>query len=247
LGREDFARRVVEGWPPATETATSWDMSWTLPNVLTLFRLLAAPSVALVFLVLPRPFADWAALILFLAAAVTDYADGYLARAWNQTSRFGAMLDPIADKAMVMIALFTIVALSGLRFELLLPATLIVFREVFVAGLREFLGNEAKTLQVTGLAKWKTTVQMVAIAVLLSKGIFTYALIDRTVGMDPSLVTAIRAGEEPDLFGILLFEQALDGARFVGEAMLWLAALLTVVTGLDYFIKAAPLLKEEET
>ncbi|MEM8981022.1 MAG: CDP-diacylglycerol--glycerol-3-phosphate 3-phosphatidyltransferase [Pseudomonadota bacterium] len=219
-------------------------MSWTLPNVLTLFRLVAAPCVALVFLFVPRPFADWAALILFLFAALTDFADGYLARVWEQTSRFGAMLDPIADKAMVMIALFALVALNGLRLEILLPATIIVFREVFVAGLREFLGNDAKTLKVTFLAKWKTTAQMIAIAVLFAKGIVAHALIERSIGMDPALMEAIRLGQEPDLFGLNRLEWLLDATRSGGEALLWIAALLTLITGWDYFAKARPYLKE---
>jgi CDP-diacylglycerol--glycerol-3-phosphate 3-phosphatidyltransferase len=79
-------------------------MTWNIPNILTVLRLLAAPCVAIVFLLLPHPVADWVALILFVGAAVTDWFDGYIARKWNQQSRFGAMLDPIADKAMVTIA-----------------------------------------------------------------------------------------------------------------------------------------------
>ena len=91
--------------PPPLFAATALGyitpMSWSLPNVLTVLRLLAAPAVPLAFLLLPRPLADWAALLLFVGAALTDWVDGYLARAWRQESRFGAMLDPIADKAMV--------------------------------------------------------------------------------------------------------------------------------------------------
>ncbi|MEM6467905.1 MAG: CDP-alcohol phosphatidyltransferase family protein, partial [Pseudomonadota bacterium] len=88
-------------------------MTWTLPNILTTGRLLAAPAFALVFLVLPRPLADMVALVLFVLAAATDFLDGYLARRLNQESAFGRMLDPIADKAMVVIALSVVLALSG--------------------------------------------------------------------------------------------------------------------------------------
>ena len=141
-------------------------MKWTLPNILTVIRLLAAPGVAVMFLYFHRPWADWLALALFVSAAVTDWFDGYLARAWKQESKFGAMLDPIADKAMVVIALVIITGYSGMNPWLILPVTAILFREVFVSGLREFLGAKAGLLQVTKLAKWKTTAQMVAIAVL---------------------------------------------------------------------------------
>ena len=79
-------------------------MTWNIPNILTLLRLLAAPSVAIMFLYFDRPWADWFAFILFVSAAITDFVDGYLARAWKQETKFGAMMDPIADKAMVVIA-----------------------------------------------------------------------------------------------------------------------------------------------
>ena len=141
-------------------------MKLTLPNILTILRMLAAPGVAIMFLYFHRPSADWLALTLFVGAAITDYFDGYLARLWKQESKFGAMLDPIADKAMVVIALVVITGFSGMNPWILLPATLIIFREVFVSGLREFLGATAKLLAVTKLAKWKTTAQMVAIAIL---------------------------------------------------------------------------------
>ena len=103
-------------------------MRWTLPNILTILRLLAAPGVAVMFLYFQRPWADWFALVLFVLAAITDFLDGYLARAWKQESRFGAMLDPIADKAMVVIALVIIVGLSTadklvMDPWILLPAT----------------------------------------------------------------------------------------------------------------------------
>ena len=88
-------------------------MKWTTPNVLTTLRPLAAPGVAVMFLYFVRPYADWFAMLLFVGAAITDYFDGYLARLWKQESRFGAMLDPIADKAMVVIALLVIVGISG--------------------------------------------------------------------------------------------------------------------------------------
>ena len=166
-------------------------MTWTLPNILTAGRLLAAPGVAVMFLYFTRPYADWFALMLFVMAAITDWFDGYLAREWKQETKMGAMLDPIADKAMVVIALMVIVGYSSMSPWLVLPATVILFREVFVSGLREFLGDVAGTLKVTKLAKWKTTAQMVAIAVLFAQGVFEHYFGMIVYGMDEATVLAI--------------------------------------------------------
>lgn len=220
-------------------------MTWTIPNILTTLRLLAAPGVVLMFLYFTRPWADWFALILFVGAAVTDWFDGYLARLWKQESKLGAMLDPIADKAMVVIALLVITGYAGMDPYILLPATVIMFREVFVSGLREFLGDTAGTLKVTKLAKWKTTAQMVAIAVLFATGIFQHMFIERTVGMDDSVIAEIFAGGD-DPLSLRLIQQAYWATWWIGVALLWIAALLTLVTGYDYFRKALPHLKDEE-
>ena len=219
-------------------------MTLNIPNILTLLRLLAAPGVAVMFLYFNRPWADWFALILFITAAVTDWADGYLARRWQQESKFGAMLDPIADKAMVVIALCVITGFSGMNPWILLPATLILFREVFVSGLREFLGDTAGTLRVTNLAKWKTTAQMVALAVLFATGVFQYNVLERTVGMDPAMVQAIFAGEISDELGLIWNAQAASVTWYAGTVLLWVAAALTAITGFDYFRKALPFLRD---
>ena len=206
-------------------------MKWTIPNMLTALRLLAAPMVPVMFLYFARPLADWLALILFAGASVTDWFDGYLARAWKQQTKIGTMLDPIADKAMVIIALLVICGYSTWTPWLVLPATIILFREVFVSGLREYLGDTAGTLAVTKLAKWKTTLQMVAIAVLFSQGIFEHQ------------------AEIKEIAGDMLAEQRYLDVRIwagrVGVALLWLAAVLTLVTGWDYFRKAMPHLRED--
>lgn len=204
-------------------------MKWTLPNTLTVMRLIAAPGVAIMFLYFKRPLADWFALTLFVTAAATDFLDGYLARAWKQESRFGAMLDPIADKAMVIIAIVIITGFSGMNPWILLPATLIIFREVFVSGLREFLGSTAKLLAVTKLAKWKTTAQMVSIAVLFFG-----------TGLD-----FLERGRGPTVGGLAKLSEGLAGwVTILGISLLWLAAVLTVVTGWDYFRKALPHLRD---
>lgn len=205
-------------------------MRWTLPNILTLGRLAAAPAVPLMFLYFSRPWADFIALVLFILAAITDWFDGRIARAWGQESRFGAAMDPIADKAMVIIAVVVITGYSGMNAWLILPATVILFREIFVSGLRESLGANAGRLAVTKIAKWKTMLQMVAIATLfLGLGLAFY---ERG---HPAVVGETRlpwSGGWSDL------------ATRAGLVLFWLAALLTAITGWDYFDKARPYLKE---
>ena len=219
-------------------------MTWTLPNILTVIRLLAAPGVAILFLYFHRPWADWFALALFVSAAITDWFDGYLARAWKQESKFGAMLDPIADKAMVVIALVIITGYSGMNPWLILPVTAILFREVFVSGLREFLGAKAGLLKVTKLAKWKTTAQMVAIAVL-----FLGTGLEHVEGI-------ARQGMTMDQYADLVSQGLADPIRscgtrgcssyatLVGLVLIWVAAVLTMITGWDYFRKSLPFLKD---
>ncbi len=219
-------------------------MKWTLPNILTVLRLLAAPGVAVMFLYFSRPWADWFALVLFVGAAITDFFDGYLARAWHQESKFGAMLDPIADKAMVTIALLVITGFSGMNPWILVPATMILFREVFVSGLREFLGSTAGLLKVTKLAKWKTFAQMVAIAVLFSTGAFETYLSIETDGMDEEFVEAIIDGLVADEAGLVWKYYGMMISSFAGIILLWLAAVLTLITGFDYFRKALPYLRD---
>ncbi|MCR9156430.1 MAG: CDP-diacylglycerol--glycerol-3-phosphate 3-phosphatidyltransferase [Rhodobacteraceae bacterium] len=219
-------------------------MTMTVPNILTLLRLLAAPGVALMFLYFSRPAADWFALTLFVLAAITDWFDGYLARAWKQESKLGAMLDPIADKAMVVIALMVIVGYSSMSPWLVLPATFILFREVFVSGLREFLGDTAGTLKVTPLAKWKTTLQMVAIAILFAQGVFEHYLGMSAMGMSPEIVQGVMMGEVEDLHGLWWKHAGMVWTGHAGLVLLWIAAFLTLITGWDYFRKAVPFLRD---
>ncbi len=219
-------------------------MTWNIPNILTILRLLAAPGVAVMFLYFTRPYADWFALILFVSAAITDWFDGYLARAWKQTTKLGTMLDPIADKAMVVIALMVIVGYSSMSPWLVLPATVILFREVFVSGLREYLGDTAGTLKVTKLAKWKTTAQMVAIAVLFAQGVFEHYFGMSSFGMDDTLIIDILTGAEEDVNGLRWKMNGMVWAGYTGLWLLWLAAALTFVTGVDYFKKSIPHLKD---
>ncbi len=218
-------------------------MIWTIPNVLTLARLAAAPGIAVPFLVLPRGEAEIWALGIFLAAALTDALDGWLARRLGQESALGRVLDPIADKAMVVLALALVLALHGVPFlgagwvvtawgltgvapiawPIAVPVALILFREILVSGLREAVGA-GPHLAVTRLAKAKTAAQMTAIAVLLAIGPAEQAA-------DGGNATA----------------RALRPALYLGGlGLLWLAALLTAITGWDYAVKAFRYIRGEE-
>jgi CDP-diacylglycerol--glycerol-3-phosphate 3-phosphatidyltransferase len=145
---------------------------------------------------------------------------------------------------MVVIALAVILGYSSMSPWLVLPATVILFREVFVSGLREYLGDTAGTLKVTRLAKWKTTLQMVAIAVLFAQGVFEHYLGMSAYGMDQQLVTDILEGRVEDLHGLRWKMMGMVISGHAGLWLLWLAAGMTLVSGIDYFRKSVPYLKD---
>lgn len=140
-------------------------MTNTLPNLLTIARILCLPVLAALLYV---PALAWVALALYVLCAITDFLDGYLARKMNVVSSFGTFLDPIADKIFVAVLLLVLVDVGHLSGLWIIPVLLIFLREFLVAGLREFLGPKNIQLPVTLLAKWKTTVQMVALALLVA-------------------------------------------------------------------------------
>ncbi len=141
-------------------------MTGNLPNILTLSRI--AVSVVVCFLLMLETFwSSWLALAAFLIACVTDFLDGYLARAWRQQSSFGRFLDPIADKLLVASVLLVLVGIDRLPGIHILPAVVILWREILVSGLREHLAQLNVGLPVTWLAKWKTTLQMIALGFLV--------------------------------------------------------------------------------
>src|SRR5688572_6163208 len=139
----------------------------TLPNLLTLGRIAAIPVIC-VFVASGWELLQWLALLLFIAAAVTDWLDGFLARRMNLSSALGKMLDPIADKLLVAALLVTLAWTRQLSALDLIPAIAILMREMLVAGLREYLGAAGISVPVSFLAKWKTTVQLVALALILA-------------------------------------------------------------------------------
>lgn len=168
-----------------------------LPNLLTLARIaLIPPVVGLLFVW--QDWARWVVLLLFVAASVTDWLDGKLAREQGLVSPLGRFLDPIADKLLVAAVLVMLAAVGQLRGLEVVAVILILSRELLVSGLREYLGPLNVTVPVSALAKWKTTVQMVALTVLIiapAWGRFWHGL---------------------------------------GVGLLWLAVLLTLLTGWSY-------------
>ncbi|HEX6409067.1 MAG TPA: CDP-diacylglycerol--glycerol-3-phosphate 3-phosphatidyltransferase [Sphingomicrobium sp.] len=178
----------------------------TLPNLLTLSRILAVPL--LVFLLWkPAPYDYLITFVLYCLVGITDYFDGYLARAQGQISKLGQFLDPIADKIMVAAVLVMLMASRKADGDVpiiqdwsVIPALIILLREIMVSGLREFLAELKVLVPVSSLAKWKTTLQLVALGALILGGAF------------PSQ----------------------QWIHFTGLASLWAAAALTLITGWDY-------------
>ena len=145
-------------------------MPFNLPNILTLSRIAAIPVVIACFWLegwIGHDESHWLAAALFAAASITDYFDGWLARRWQQISKLGRFLDPIADKLLVAAVLMMMCGFGTLRGAHILAALIILCREVLVSGLREFLAELRIGLPVSKLAKWKTAIQMLALAVLL--------------------------------------------------------------------------------
>ena len=178
----------------------------SLPNLLTLSRILAVPI--LVFLLWkPAPWDYAFTFVLYCVVGITDYFDGYLARAWGNISKLGQFLDPIADKIMVAAVLVMLMASRKADGDAqiiqdwnVIPALIILLREIMVSGLREFLADLKVLVPVSALAKWKTTFQLVALGALILGGAFP---------------------TQPWI-------------HLVGLASLWAAAALTLVTGYDY-------------
>ncbi len=176
-------------------------MSPRLPNALTVSRIALTPIIC-VLIAIGGAAAAWLALVLWIFAAATDFLDGWLARRHNLISDFGRLFDPIADKLLVGLVLLVLVGVDRLPGAHIIPAAVILGREFLISGLREHLAGLNVAVPVSRLAKWKTTVQMVAMTFLV-------------IGpFGPSLGPV--------------------GTLDVGVWGLWIAAVLTVVTGWDY-------------
>ena len=203
-------------------------MTITFPTLLSIFRLLAGFLILLGFLVLSRPAADVFAFGLFVCAAITDFVDGYLARKLNLVSELGKVLDSIADKIIVIIAWVIILAFFEFNAWITLPIGAIIFRELFIAGLREYLASKSLNMAVTFLAKLKTTLQMFTISLILFSGIFL-----QSETMYSSLF--FRSIGESDLVLI----------EVICISLIWLSAVHTLFTGWLYFNTALGLMGVE--
>lgn len=141
---------------------------WSLPNLLTYGRILAIPALVAILFWPRDDWMRWIALVIYVAAAITDYLDGYIARAWSQQSAIGRMLDPIADKLLVCALLLMLVADGTIHGWTLWAAIVILCREILVSGLREFLAELKVSVPVSKVAKWKTTAQLFALGFLVA-------------------------------------------------------------------------------
>ena len=150
------------------QAAASRALPMSVPNVLTYVRIAAVPALVACLFFLKGDVARWSAFSLFVFAGITDWLDGYLARAWEQQSTLGRMLDPIADKLLVGAVLMMLVHDNTIGGWSIWAAIIILVREILVSGLREFLAELNVKIHVTQLAKWKTTMQMIALGVLLA-------------------------------------------------------------------------------
>ncbi len=161
-------------------------MKITFPTILTLFRILLIPVLVVVFY-LPQSWTNFAATFVFVLGALTDWADGWIARRWHLTSAFGAFLDPVADKLAVAVALLLIVELEHNHWMTML-AVVIIGREIAISALREWMAEvgHGRKVKVAWLGKLKTIVQMVAISLLLYRQDF--------LGMPIFLIGAILLG-----------------------------------------------------
>ena len=182
---------------------------YNLPNLLTISRIVVIPVIFLTLYINSFAWQMFTA-ILFVLASITDYFDGYLARSRGQTSAFGRLLDPIADKLLVSSALVLILAKPEMvSFKIsYVPAFVILCREILVSGLREFLREVNVGLPVTRLAKWKTGFQMTALSMMMFNGLWHW--------------------------------------NGIGEFLLWIAGILTFVTGYQYFQKSVDYVKAAE-
>lgn len=137
-----------------------------LANLLTFFRIALIPIIMMGFYIPSRPSA-WISSIAFMLACLTDFLDGYIARSWQQVTKLGQFLDPVADKMLVASTLLFLAGFGKVHPLSFIPATIILCREVLVSGLRDHLGGDGQQLSVTSCAKWKTALQMLSIGLLL--------------------------------------------------------------------------------
>ena len=182
-------------------------MKLKIPNILTIGRIILVPIFIGTYY-LPGAIGDWIPFFVFVLASFTDFLDGLLARLYKEESKLGELLDPVADKIIITSALILLVMDGTIEGYEVIAAIIIMIREILISGLREFLAKVQVTMPVTSLAKFKTLIQMFAIATLLT-------------------------GES----GNKLVNFGDYNAHSIGIVLLWMAAFLTLFTGYDYVKK----------
>ena len=179
-----------------------------LPNILTCFRIIIIPLLIASFYLEGKLY-HWVAASLFLIAGITDFFDGYFARLFHAHSNFGKFLDPIADKLLVASAILMLVHFHDIGYYDIIPAIAILCREILVSGLREFLAKINISVPVTNLAKIKTAIQMTALFSLL-------------LGVEGPSFKQVEEMTEITL------------TELIGRTLLWISAILTLITGYAY-------------
>jgi|TARA_B110000008_G_C16918214_1_gene543582 CDP-diacylglycerol--glycerol-3-phosphate 3-phosphatidyltransferase len=183
-----------------------------MPNLLTIIRIIFASLIALILIFFDSKFAYLISFILFCLGGMTDFFDGWLARRKNQISDLGRMLDPIADKILVISTLVILMSNNVIESYNIIAALIIIYREIFISGLREFLGDKSSVIKVTNLAKLKTTIQFIAILSFLGSQIIN----------DYFMYTHV----------INIF------SSFICTFLIWMTVFISLLTGFDYIKNA---------
>ena len=191
-----------------------------MPNLLTIIRIIFASLIALILIFSDSKMAYFISFILFALAGITDYFDGWLARKRNQISDLGRMLDPIADKILVISTFIILMSNNVIDGFNVIAALIIIYREIFISGLREFLGNKSFVVKVTKLAKWKTAIQFITILAFLGSQVIN----------DFYMYTFI----------INIF------IEFTCTLLIWITSLISLFTGINYLRSAYEHLSSKE-
>lgn len=179
-----------------------------MPNLLTVIRIIFASLIALILIFFDSKMAYFISFILFSLAGITDYFDGWLARKKGQISDLGRMLDPIADKILVISTFIILMSNNVIEGFNAIAAFIIIYREIFISGLREFLGNKSLVVKVTKLAKWKTAIQFITILVFLGSQVINNFYM------------------YTDIINIFI--------EFTCTLLIWITSLISLYTGINY-------------
>ena len=179
-----------------------------MPNLLTVLRIIFASLIALILIFFDSKIAYFISFILFSLAGITDYFDGWLARKKGQISDLGRMLDPIADKILVISTFIILMSNNVIEGFNAIAAFIIIYREIFISGLRECLGNKSLVVKVTKLAKWKTAIQFITILVFLGSQVINNFYM------------------YTDIINIFI--------EFTCTLLIWITSLISLYTGINY-------------